>query len=246
MARFLSSCRRSIDERVPQTRCLRGTLEKADFKPGQARRTFRVAMTDMGERYFLPRLSRRLGSEAPRVTLESLSPGLAELTAGLASGDIDLAVGFIPGMGKPIRAQKLFNEEYIYLMRNGHPAAQDMLTAARIRTLRHIVASAPGTQHLRAVEKVLTSPEVRAEIALRVRSFLCVGPIVEETDLVAPVPSNLAALVASNLDLCASKPRVRFPVFEISMYWHRRFHQDPASVWLRGIMLELFARTAAN
>lgn len=224
---------------------VRSTVEKADFKPSEARRTFRVAMSDMGERYFLPRLARRLGIEAPFVTVESLSPRLAELTAGLASGDIDLAVGFIPGMGKPMCSQKLFDEEFIYLMRNGHPAAQDILTAARIRTLRHVVASPPGTQHLRAVEKVLTSPQVRSEIVLHVRSFLCIGPIVAETDLVAPVPSNLAALVASNLDLCVRKPRVRFPAFEVSMYWHRRFHQEPASIWLRNVILELFGSTSA-
>jgi DNA-binding transcriptional LysR family regulator len=220
---------------------VRSTIEKVEFVPSEARRTFRVAMTDIGERYFLPRLARRLGAEAPHVMVETLSPGLAELTAGLASGDIDLAIGFIPGMGKLICEQMLFSEQFVYLMRNGHPAARDVLTAARIRTLRHVVASPPGTRHLYAVEKVLTSPQVRSEIALHVRSFLCVGPIIVDTDLVALVPSNLAALVANNLDVCVCKPKVKFPAFNICMYWHRRFHQDPASVWLRNTIADLFS-----
>jgi DNA-binding transcriptional LysR family regulator len=135
----------------------------------------------------------------------------------------------------------LFSEQFVYLMRNGHPAARDVLTAARIRTLRHVVASPPGTRHLYAVEKVLTSPQVRSEIALHVRSFLCVGPIIVDTDLVALVPSNLAALVANNLDVCVCKPKVKFPAFNICMYWHRRFHQDPASVWLRNTIADLFS-----
>jgi hypothetical protein len=60
-----------------------------------------------------------------------------------------------------------------------------------------VVASPPGTRHLYAVEKVLTSPQVRSEIALRVRSFLCVGPIIADTDLVALVPGNASRSYSS-------------------------------------------------
>ena len=225
---------------------VRGTIEKVEFVPSEARRTFRVAMTDIGERYFLPRLAQRLGAAAPHIKVETLSPGLVELTAGLASGDIDLAIGFIPGMGKLVCEKKLFSEHFVYMMRVGHPAARDVLTAARVRTLRHVVASPPGTRHLYVVEKVLASPQVRAEIALHVRSFLCVGPIIADTDLVALVPSNLAALVANNLDVCVCKPKVRFPAFDVCMYWHRRFHQDLASVWLRNTISDLFGDKTAN
>jgi DNA-binding transcriptional LysR family regulator len=225
---------------------LRSTIKKVEFVPSEAHRTFRVAMSDIGERDFLPRLAQRLGVDAPHVMVETLSPGLTELADGLASGDIDLAIGFIPGMGKQIHEQALFSEHFVYVMRNGHPAAQDALTAARIRKLRHVVASPPGTRHLYAVEKVLTSPEVRSEIALRVRSFLCVGPIVADTDLVALVPANLAALVANNLNLCVCKPKLKFPAFDICMYWHRLFHQDLASVWLRNTIMDLFGSRSAR
>ncbi len=219
---------------------VRGTIEKAEFVPDEDSRAFRVAMTDIGERYFMPRLAKWLATHAPHVKFETLSPGLAELSDGLASGDIDLAIGFIPGLGKQVHEHVLFKEQFVYLMRNGHLASQDALTAARIRSLRHVVASPVGTQHLAAIEKVLTGPQVRADIALRVRSFLSVGPILAETDLVALVPSNLAALITKSLDLLVCKPQLRFPAFDISMYWHRRFHQDPPSCWLRNTFIELF------
>jgi DNA-binding transcriptional LysR family regulator len=225
---------------------MRSTIKKVEFVPSEARRTFRVAMSDIGERYFLPRLAQRLSVDAPHVTVETLSPGLAELTDGLASGDIDLAIGFIPGMGKQIHEEVLFSEQFVYLMRNGHPAAQDDLTVARIRKLRHVVAGPPGTRHLHAVEKVLTSPQVRCEIVLHVTSFLCVGSILADTDLVALVPSNLAALVANNLNLCVCRPKLKFPAFDICMYWHRRLHQDPASGWLRKTVFGLFGSNSTR
>jgi DNA-binding transcriptional LysR family regulator len=71
---------------------VRGTIKKVEFVPAESRRTFRLAMSDIGERYFLPRLARRLDAEAPRVLIETLSPPLAELTDGLASGEINLPV----------------------------------------------------------------------------------------------------------------------------------------------------------
>lgn len=219
---------------------VRGTLEKASFVPGEARRSFRLAMSDIGERMFLPRLSEWLATHAPGVSIETLSPELPRLLEGLGSGEIDLAAGFMPGLGKRVHRQTLMDERFVYLMRDGHPDYAERLSLAQIRRLRHAVASPPGTDHAVAVERVLRSPRVRAAIALRVGSFLSLGPIVAGTDLVAPVPSNLARVVAGALDLRTCVPAVRFPGFEVSLYWHPRFHQEPANAWLRGVFAELF------
>jgi DNA-binding transcriptional LysR family regulator len=95
-------------------------------------------------------------------------------------------------------------------------------------------------QHAAAVEKVLASPRVRARVALRVHSFLCVGPVVASTDLIGAVPSNLGAMVASHMQLQLVAPPVQLPAFDVSMTWHQRFHRDPGSVWLRNAFVELF------
>lgn len=219
---------------------VRSTVQKTAFHPAQSRRNFRIAMTDIGERYFMPRLSRALALKAPGVTMETLAPSLAELSEGLATGDVDMAVGYIPGLGKQVHQQTLFREHFVYLMRLGHPALTGVLTMARLRQFGHVVASPPGTQHLATVEKVLASPRVKAKVALRVRSFLCVGPIVAETDLVSPVPNNLASLVAAHLNLRLCPPPMKFPEFDISLYWHQRYNQDPALIWLREAFTELF------
>lgn len=220
---------------------VRGTVQKAIFVPSQAGRAFRIAMTDIGERHFIPKLSQWLAAAAPGVTVETLSPSLTELSEGLATGDVDMALGYIPGLGKQVHQQVLFREHFVYLMRQGHPARAGALTLSQLRHVRHVVASPPGTQHWATVEKVLTSPRVKAQIALRVRSFLCIGPIVAETDLVSPVPNNLARLVATHLNLHLCPPPIKFPEFDISMYWHHRYHQDPALLWLRDAMVSLFA-----
>ncbi|MFT3763017.1 MAG: LysR family transcriptional regulator [Pseudoxanthomonas sp.] len=219
---------------------VRGTLQRTPFVPGEARRSFRLAMSDIGERIFLPRLSRWLTEHAPGIAIETLSPDLPRLLEGLGSGEIDLAIGFLPGLGKRVHQQTLMDEHFVYIMRHDHPEYASRLSLSRIRRLRHALADPPGANHAAAVEKSLRAAGVRAGIALRVGSFLSLGSIVAATDLVAPVPSNLAATVAGHLGLRICTPAIRFPGFEVCMHWHPRFHRDPANVWLRGLLAELF------
>lgn len=225
---------------------VRSTIEKPAFAPATDARRFRVAMSDIGERYFLPRLAAWLAQQAPHVQVEAISPSRDDLVAGLASGDIDLAVGFLPGLGKQVHEQRLFRERFVYIARKGHPVIGGQLQAAQLRGLPHVVGSPPGTQHAEAVEKVLTGPRVRAAVALRVGSFLSIGPIVGSSNLVAAVPSNLATLVAGHVALQLIAPPVRFPGFDVTMAWHRRFHRDPAVQWLRSVFMDLFAEGPAG
>ncbi len=221
-------------------RTVRATLAKPSFDAASTRRHFRIAMSDIGERFFVPRLWPRLAHDAPGVSCECLTPGLDELQHGLASGEIDLAVGFIPGLGTQVLHQTLFREQFVYVARQSHPLlARSRGVKALLRT-PHVLASPPGTQHLAAVERVLMRRDVRAPVALRVRSFLCIGPIVAETDLVSPVPSNLARIIAEHLPLRLIEPPISLPAFDVRMYWHRRFDDDPALVWLRRLMVEMF------
>ncbi len=221
---------------------VRRTIEKPSFSPRDDLRRFRVAMTDIGERYFLPRLAAWLAAHAPRVGIDTVTPSRPDLIADLASGEIDLGLGFLPNLGKQIQEQRLFREKFVYIARRGHPRIDGRLAAADLRGLPHAVGRPPGTEHAAIVEKVLTGPRIRAPVALRVASFLGIGPIVGSSDLVAVVPSNLAALVAEHVALQLIAPPVRFPSFDVSMVWHRRFQADPGGTWLRGAIARLFGQ----
>jgi DNA-binding transcriptional LysR family regulator len=221
---------------------VRGTVERPRFDASTDRRCFRIAMSDIGERFFLPRLVGHLAKVAPHVAVEAVSQALPQLKAGLESGDIDLVAGYLPDLGKQVRQQRLFREHFVYVARARHPLIQGALRREQLRELPHVLASPPGTPHAAAVEKVLTSTRVRATIALRVRSFLCLAPIVAETDLVAAMPSNLVALVATSLGLQRIESPVPIPGFDVSIGWHDRYHRDPAIEWLRGQFVELFRK----
>lgn len=219
---------------------LRATLRRPSFDHSTETRVFRVAMSDVGERIFLPRLIEHVARIAPNVVIEAVSPSQTALDDGLAAGQIDLAIGFFGAMSKQMHHRRLFRERFAYLVRQGHPLVKGRLQREQLRDLLHVVGGSSGMQHAAAVEKVLAGPRVKARIALRVHSLLCIGPIVAGSDLVGLVPGNLAVVVAGHMPLQVVDPPVQFPGFDVTMVWHDRFHRDPGSEWLRDLFSSLF------
>jgi DNA-binding transcriptional LysR family regulator len=221
---------------------LRSTVGKPVFSPAKEQRCFNLAMSDIGERYFMTRLVRHLSHAAPKVTVRVLSPDRASLLAGLASGDIDMGLGYFPDLGKQVRVKRLFKERFTYVARKGHPRVSQRMEIEDLRQLQHVVANPPGTQHAATVQRVLGARRIQAPISHELHSFLCVGPLISETDLVSVVPLNLAKLVAEHLHLQIVQPPVRFPGFDVSMVWHQRYDREAGRMWLRAVFSELFQR----
>jgi DNA-binding transcriptional LysR family regulator len=73
-----------------------------------------------------------------------------------------------------------------------------------------------------------------------VQSFLSIAPIVAASDLIAPVPANLASAVAGHLGLRVCPAPFPLPGFDVSLYWHQRAHCDPANMWLRQELMDSF------
>lgn len=94
---------------------------RAAFDPARSNRSFTLAMTDVGEMYFLPVLIDALTRRAPGVTLQVVSVTQPALKEEMAAGRIDLALGLLPQLQAGFYQQALFRQDYVALMRKGHP-----------------------------------------------------------------------------------------------------------------------------
>ena len=65
---------------------------------------------------------------APGVRLEAVAADLEHIADALATGALDLAVGFLPALGPPVARRTLFRDPYLCLMRADHPTIGDRLT----------------------------------------------------------------------------------------------------------------------
>jgi DNA-binding transcriptional LysR family regulator len=218
-------------------------LQHAGFEPGSSDNTFRFWMSDIGEMVFLPGLLERVKHDAPGVKIEVVRIPIKDVHAALEAGELDLAVGFLPGLTTGMRRQPLFREHYVCMLRADHPVIGAKISAKQFREAAHVLVSYAGTGH-QVIEETFVAEGLSARIAVRVPHFLVVPMILARTDLIVTVPSRVAAVFAQLGNFKVLKLPVDMPDFEVRLHWHERFHQDPANRWLRQVMTELYAEQA--
>jgi len=225
-------------------RLIQGALQQhAGFDPKSSGNTFSFSMTDIGEMVFLPGLLERVKRDAPGVKIEVVRLPIKDVHAALEAGEIDLAVGFLPGLTTGVLQQPLFHEHYVCMMRADHPLTGAKIGAKRFREAAHVLVSYAGTGH-QVIEETFIKQGLGGRIAARVPDFLVVPMILERTDLIVTVPSRVAAVFARLGNFKVLKLPVDVPNFEVRLHWHQRFDQDPANRWLREVMAELYAEPA--
>lgn len=210
------------------------------FDPATSTRAFRFYMSDLGQIEFLPPLVERARRVAPGVRLEAVALEVEDIGDALASGTLDLAVGFLPGLGPPVRRQPLFRDPYVCLMRADHPAIGKKLTRKKFLAASHALVSYRGGH--RVIEEALERAGLARRIALRVPHFTVVPMVLERTDLILILPARVARVYERRGRFKSLPPPVPIPPADVAAHWHERFERDPGSRWLRELIVELFAQ----
>ena len=206
------------------------------FDPGSATRALRFYMSDLGQIEFLPPLIERAQRAAPGVRLEAVALEVEDIGDALASGALDLAVGFLPGLGPPVRRRALFRDPYRCLMRADHPIKA--LTKRKFLGASHALVTYRGGH--RVVEEALERAGLARRIALRLPHFTVVPMVLERTDLICTLPARVAHVFERRGKLKSLPPPVAIPVADVAVHWHERFEADPGNRWLREQVIELF------
>jgi DNA-binding transcriptional LysR family regulator len=208
------------------------------FEPATATRAFRFYMSDLGQVEFLPPLVERVQRLAPGVHLEAVAVDIEDIADALASGALDIVVGFLPGLGPPIARRALFRDPYVCLMRADHPI--ERLTRKKFLEASHALVTYRAGGH-RVIEEALERAGVARRIALRVPHFTVMPMVLERTDLILTLPARVARVYESRGSFKSLPPPVPIPAAEVAVHWHERFDGDPGNRWLRQQIVELFS-----
>ena len=213
---------------------------RASFDPATSSRCFTLAMTDVGETYFLPVLMDALAQQAPGVTLRCVPVSDTALREDMATGRVDLALGSLPQLQAGFFQQALFRQRYVAVMREGHPlAARSSITAALFRQAAHVRVVSAGTGHGQ-VEAALERMGVARTVQLTVPHYVALGHVLGSTNLMATVPERFAQCASAPFGLVARPLTLRLPTSTIAQLWHAHLHRDPGHQWLRGLVAERF------
>jgi len=197
---------------------------------GQLVRTFTLRISEGFAENFGPNLIARVNDEAPGVRLRFVQKTDKDSTP-LRDGTIDLETGVVgETTGPEVRAQSLFRDRFVGVVRTGHPLGRGEITPGRYAAGKHILVSRRGLDR-GPIDEALKALGLEREIVTIVGGFSTALALARDSDLIASVPERHTGRLRAGMH-SFSLP-VAIPTITVSLLWHPRMDADPAHRWLR-------------
>ena len=228
--------REPVGQLVQDAEAVLRPAEKLNLK--QLVRTFTLRTREVFAENFGPDLIARAGEEAPGVLLCLVQKPNKESTS-LRDGAVDLETGVVgQTTGPEVRAQALFRDRFIGVVRMGHALSQGEITPSRYARGRHICVSRRGLDK-GPIDEALKPFGLEREIVTIVGGFSTALALARASDLIGSVPERQTGNLRAGMH---SFPLpVPAPEVTISLLWHPRLDADPAHRWLRDLVLDTCA-----
>ncbi len=235
---------------------LQASLSPGEFVPAQATSTFVLAMADATAAELVPGLIDILEHEAPGVSMRVVPLTTRDPRRLLDEEAADLAVGHFPPVLADLTAraqsgeavafahERLYDGEYVCVMRKGHPLASGPLTLNRFCAARHMLVSFSG-RPFGFIDESLASLGRERQVVLTVNQFFTAGRVVANSNLLTVLPRHFVS-VTGIADQLVLRP-LPFDVspVHVDALWHRRSQQRSAHVWLRQAVVRAAGRAFA-
>jgi DNA-binding transcriptional LysR family regulator len=201
-------------------------------------RTFTLRTSEGFAESFGPDLIARLGRQAPGVRLRFMQKPDKD-SAPLRDGTVDLETGVVGGTtGPEVRAQALFRDRFVGVVRLGHPLCEREMTPSLYAAGQHIYVSRRGLDK-GPIDEALNALGLKRQIATIVSGFSTALQLARNSDLIASVPERHTGALRAGMH---SFPLpVPTPEITVSLLWHPRMDADPAHRWLRGCVRDACA-----
>jgi DNA-binding transcriptional LysR family regulator len=237
----------------PAVRRALGELEEAvapsTFDPSKADDIFRMAMSDGSAALWLHKLVQVIDHDAPGIKIRMVPLTTRDPRAQLLRGDIDLAIGFFPGVVSqlatmpetPVRHEQLYSGKYVCVMRKGHRLEKEKLTVDRYCAASHLMVS-PSGRARGLVDDALAALGRERQVRLTVNQFFTAGKITINSDLMMVIPHHLIEATGMTDSLVVKELPFPMPDVNVDMLWHERDNRRPAHKWLRQQMSEMTSK----
>ena len=228
--------REQVSQLVQDAHAVLRPAEQLDLT--QLVRTFTLRTRAGFAENFGPALIARLRREAPHVRLRFL-PKLDKSSAALREGSVDLETGIVNATTSPeLRAQALFRDRFVGVVRADHPLATKRVTAARYAAGEHVLLSWRGLDK-GPIDDALDKLGMERQVITLVGEFATALALARATDLIATVPERHTESLRAGMH--SFKLPFAVDPITVSMLWHPRMDGDLAHRWLRGCVREVCA-----
>ncbi len=222
---------------------LQSNLIPDEYLPLEARDNFRLAMADATAAMLIPALVPYLQKEAPGVTLRILPLTTRDPRQLLEQDSMDIAIGYFPtavaamiqGDQHSFVHQRMYDGEYVVVMRKDHPLAKAEMTLDAFCQATHLLVSFSG-RPFGFVDEALAAVGRRRKILLTVNQFFTAGRVVTESDLLTVLPRHFVPATGFADQLAVRAIPLNVDPVHVEMLWHNRHKRSPSQLWLRQVI----------
>ena len=230
---------------------LQESLAPGRFDPAAAESTFVLAMADATAATLVPALVGIIEREAPGVSIRVLPLTPRDPRRLLEEKAADMAVGYFPSVLADLTARaqsgdvvafesrRLYDGEYVCVMRQGHPLAGAPLTLDAYCAARHMLVSFSG-RPFGFIDEALASLGRERKVVITVNQFFTAGRVVTDSDLLTVLPRHFVPVTGLADTLVQKTLPLNVPTVHVDTLWRRRDAQQAAMTWL----LHALARSA--
>ena len=223
---------------------LEQTLAPTAFEPSTDQSTFILTMADATAAELMPGLSSWLETQAPGVSLRVVPLTTRDPRRLLRAETADLAVGHFPAVLADLTAraqsgeavdflhQRLFDGEYVCVMRRNHPLAHAPLTLDAFCEARHLLVSFSGRPY-GFVDEALASLGRQRRVVMTVNQFATAGRVVAQSNMLTVLPRHFVQVAGMGDALALRDLPLDVPLVHVDMLWSRHRPQTAAQAWLR-------------
>ena len=223
---------------------LQEALAPSTFEPATATSTFVLAMADATAAELMPGLIGILERQARGVAMRVVPLTTRDPRRLLDEQAADLAVGYFPPVLADLTARaqageaagfshlRLYDGEYVCVMRKGHPLAKGTLTLDRFCAARHMLVSFSGRPY-GVIDEALASLGRKRQVVLTVNQFFTAGRVVANSNLLTVLPRHFVRVTGIADQLVLRQLPFDVSPVHVDAVWHQRSEQQGAHRWLR-------------
>ena len=224
---------------------LQESLVPDSFDPATATSPLVLAMADSTAATLIPSLVEIVEREAPGLALRVVPLINRDPRHLLNEASADLAVGYFPAVLADLTAEaqsgglpeyetrRLYDGQYVAVMRKGHTLANGPLSLDDYCNARHLLVSFSGLAW-GFIDEALALLGKQRRIALTVNQYATAARVVAHSDMVTVLPKHFVPLTGIADQLQQQPLPLDVTAVHVDALWLRRSRHLAATAWLLG------------
>ena len=203
------------------------------FEASVSDRTFMIGSSDYTSVVLMPSLLELSLQTAPSINVRMIGFEKDSVGELLEQGEIDVALGVFPHPPRQTQWEPLFEERFVGIARQGHPAIQQgTMGLETFAQLPHALTTL-RRDTTGAIDHALNAHNLKRRVAFTTPHMMVLPFAIATSNLVAALPHRIALRLASVCNLTLFELPVHTKPWMVSMLWSTLSDQDEANRWLR-------------